>query len=74
MFYLIEIYSDVTEEEAKAFLTKANVVGLQEHEKPPEVVVDEMELLLRKVVWGAYQKTATMDINFVCYENFRWEK
>ena len=50
MFYLIEIYSDVTEEEAKEFLTKANVVGLQEHEKPGELVVDEMELLLRKVV------------------------
>ena len=50
MFYLIEIYSDVTEEEVKAFLTKANVVRLQEQEKPPEVVVDEIELLLGKVV------------------------
>jgi len=42
--------SDVTEEEAKEFLAKANAGGHEAPEKPPAVDVDEMELLLGEVV------------------------
>jgi len=42
--------SDVTEEEAKEFLAKANAGGYEAPEKPPAVDVDEMELLLGEVV------------------------
>lgn len=42
--------SDVTEDEAKNFLAKANDGVHQAPEKPPEVDVDEMEQLLGEVV------------------------